>query len=269
MGSMFVNVRLQLYQNCIIPSLLYNLEGWNKLTKGEIKKLERIQAKALCKILDLPRTTPYIGLLNETGLWRIEERLIYRKIMLYHNIINSSEKRMCKKIICEQEQSNDPDTFYQTVENMCKALGIDIQTVKKEIKSKVKSLLKEKINIKMKNIVQVAGTNMKKLRFIKEASNSKQKPYILELDGYEALKTIKLKLNMTPIYGNFKGDVTKPQRCPYCNDEDDTTEHLLTCSVFQPNGFTIENLENDDNPELWRQLNEMVSFNLKNRCYVE
>ena len=60
MGPGFINVRLQLYLNCILPSLLFNLEGWNRLGKKEIEKLESIQAMSLCSLLGIPKTTPYI-----------------------------------------------------------------------------------------------------------------------------------------------------------------------------------------------------------------
>ena len=35
-GETFLSVRLRLYESCIVPSILYNLEGWNKLSKTEI-----------------------------------------------------------------------------------------------------------------------------------------------------------------------------------------------------------------------------------------
>ena len=69
------------------------MEGWNKLSKNEVKKLEQIQGKILCTLLHLPKTTPYMGLLNEVGIWKIEERLKYRKIMLYHNLQNIGESK--------------------------------------------------------------------------------------------------------------------------------------------------------------------------------
>ena len=36
-GATYINVRLQLYESCVVKSLLYDLEGWNKLSKKEIK----------------------------------------------------------------------------------------------------------------------------------------------------------------------------------------------------------------------------------------
>ena len=86
-GTMFVLVRLQIYELSIVPSLLYGIEAWNKQTKQELKELEKQQAKALCRLLNMPKSTPYLGLLNEVGIWKIEERLNYRRIMLVQNII--------------------------------------------------------------------------------------------------------------------------------------------------------------------------------------
>ncbi len=65
-GSTYTNVRLHLYENCILHSLLFNLEGWNKQSKSEIKKLESTQHKTLCSLLEIPKSTPQIGLLWES-----------------------------------------------------------------------------------------------------------------------------------------------------------------------------------------------------------
>ena len=85
-GDAFLQVRLEMYEDCIVPSLLHGMEAWNKMTKTEIKGLEKLQAKALCQLLNLPITTPYLALLSEVGIMRMEERMTYRKSMLLHNI---------------------------------------------------------------------------------------------------------------------------------------------------------------------------------------
>ena len=85
-----------------MPALLYGMEAWKKLSKAEIQQLEKIQGKALKRIFSLPITTPYIGLIIETGVWPAEQRINYRSLMLYHNIINSSKDRLVKQIVQEQ-----------------------------------------------------------------------------------------------------------------------------------------------------------------------
>ena len=148
-GPMFLEMRLELYEKCIIPSILYNLEGWNRLTNAELKKLERIQHRTLCRLLHLPKSTPYIGLLNELGMWRMEERIMYRKMMLYHNIIHSNEDRLCRKIIKDQEEREEEGTFYQETKKFFEEVEIEIKDVELMLKSKLKRIIKEQLNKRM------------------------------------------------------------------------------------------------------------------------
>ena len=129
-GSKFVNVRLELYEACIVHSLLYNVEGWNKQSKKELKKLEQQQANALCQLLELPRGTPYLGLLNELGMWKMEQRLEYRRVMLVQNIVKSDDRRLTKRVIIEQkEEDEDDDTIYRTTKNHLDKYGIDFNKI--------------------------------------------------------------------------------------------------------------------------------------------
>ena len=42
----------------------------------------------------------------------MEERVMYRKVMLFHNIMNSDDDRLVKKMIEEQERENESGTWY-------------------------------------------------------------------------------------------------------------------------------------------------------------
>ena len=227
-GPEFVKLRLTLYELCLVPSILYNLEGWNKITKAELKKLESIQHKTLCKLLQLPKSTPYVGLLNELGMWRMEEKLMYRKMMLYHNIIHSDEDRLCRKIIKDQEKSIEEDTFYHETKQCFNKIGMDIKVVDDMLKSQLKNTIKERLNNRMIGVIKNA-MRMTKSRFQGVSSTLERKKYILNLPGTESLKTMKTRLNMQPVYGNFKCDITKERLCQHCGEEDDTTEHLVSC----------------------------------------
>ena len=98
-----------------MPALLYGMEAWKKLSTVEIQHLEKIQGKALQRIFSLPITTPYIGLITETGVWPAEQRINYRPLILHHNIINSCKDRLVKQIIQEQRAQNHRNTFYEKV----------------------------------------------------------------------------------------------------------------------------------------------------------
>ena len=71
-----------------------------------MQQLEAVQHQILTGILELPRTTPYKALLMELGCWTMEARVSYRKLMLYHDIQRSDDKRVVKRLI--EIQSNKP-----------------------------------------------------------------------------------------------------------------------------------------------------------------
>ena len=263
-GPTYLNVRLQLYECCILPSLLYNLEGWNKLSKSEVKKLESAQLKCLCSLLELPKTTPYIGLLNEVGIWTIEERMKYRKIMLYHNLMNSDDRRLAKNIVEEQKLNEDEDTFYNTTKKMAKSLDIDINMVGSMSKAVLKKQLKEEIG---KTMVENVNSELKmsKLRFVRMQTVFQRNPYILKMNAAEAIQVLKIRLNMLPIYGNYKSNLAIPRLCPLCKETDDTTEHLVSCQELCVKGFTSDDLKDDANTEMWRQIIEVINYNMEKR----
>ena len=104
------------------------------------------------------------------------------------------------------------------------------------------------------------------MRFIKnEDSDFRRKTYIQKMKSSDAMKALKVRLNMIPIFGNFKGDMTKRRLCPHCEKADDTTEHLITCRIYSNNILKIIHLTNDYNVELWRQIVELIDCNLGHR----
>ncbi len=263
-GSTYINVRLHLYENCILHSLLFNLEGWNKQSQSEIKKLESTQHKTLCSLLEIPKSTPQIGLLNEIGMWSIEERLKYRKIMLYHNITNSDDRRLCKRVIEEQEESGEKESFFETVREMAVSLNIDVDSIKSMAKAELKRTVKKEINTRMAGKLRNTKRTTK-LRFLTPSDTFERKRYFKTMSGSSAVQVLKTRLNMLPVYGNYKHDLSLRRLCVLCHQEDDTTEHLLTCNVLGVNNISPDHLKNDDNEQLWQQINEQISFNLENR----
>merc|ERR1712080_168621 len=135
------------------------------------------------------------------------------------------------------------------VQEMTNSLNIDINKVKgmskSEVKCQVKKEVVKRMAIKIKKMKKTT-----KLRFIKPSNIFQRKKYITNMSGSSAVHVLKTRLNMLPIYGNYKKDLTRRRLCRWCDKEDDTTEHLLTCETI---GVKIspEHLKNDDNEQLW------------------
>ena len=102
-GIYSVEGRLKLAETVIIKSILYNAEGFPSHTDAEIKELESAQLNILTSLLELPRSTPYCALLMEVGWWTMKARIKYAKLMLYHNIKRSNDRRVIKQLVTAQE----------------------------------------------------------------------------------------------------------------------------------------------------------------------
>ena len=83
-GGEALRARLKLYESTIMQALLNNLEGWGGLKLTEIERLESIQCNILKEILELPKSTPHVGLILELGVITIQERIRYKQLMLFH-----------------------------------------------------------------------------------------------------------------------------------------------------------------------------------------
>ena len=80
-----------------MPAVFFNIEGWTNLRKSDTEKLKSLQGKILKGIVGLPKGTPYWGVLYELDVTPITDLILYKRLMLYHNLINSDDRRVAKK----------------------------------------------------------------------------------------------------------------------------------------------------------------------------
>ena len=184
------------------------------------------------------------------GIWKARYSIYYRKIMLYHNILHSDDRRPIKNVICAQKENKEKGTFWEAVNNIMEEIQFrgDIEIMKK---SETKKEAKIRIEIVMRKDMEKASREKTKIRFCKVGEHFERKKYTEE-EGQLVVQTLITKLNMQPVYGNFKGDMLKPMMCPLCTQQEDTTEHLLQCTegFGQFQGSTTILQEDENSGEL-------------------
>ena len=224
-GVYAVQARLNLAEVVVIPSILYNIEAYHVYEDHEIANLERVQHKVLIGILELPTTTPYYSLLMETGWWTIRGRIAYRKLMLYHNIITSDNKRVIKKIIKVQEEKRRSTTWYASVRQEMSTYNIEISP-EESLKSKWKKEVKQKINTKMEQEIREHCRGKTKGRTVID-DEYERKEYLDVLNLEEARKILRMRMHMSKIPGNYKG--RGEGKCTLCQEEKGNMEHYYRC----------------------------------------
>ena len=70
---------LDLNEKAVIPAALYGCETW-KMTCQEEKVIEDLQVQTLKNIIKLPKSTPTIAVLGETGCMRTKNRIHKRQL---------------------------------------------------------------------------------------------------------------------------------------------------------------------------------------------
>ena len=224
-GIYAIDARLNLAEVVDITSIIYNAEAFHEYKDSEIKELEQVQHTILTGILELPSSSPYYPLLMETGWWTMRGRLSYKKLMLYHNIVTSDDKRVVKNMIAVQKEMNRSTTWYGSIQNEISKYGIELEA-ETSIKSKWKKHVKEKINERMEAEIREKCYSMSKARTVKDDRYEK-KEYLCTASFYESKKILKARMHMSKLPGNYKGK--GEGTCPLCNMEKGNLEHYFEC----------------------------------------
>eukprot|EP00794_Sanderia_malayensis_P020626 gene20626-22661_t len=223
-GIMSTDIAILLYERTIIPAMLYNLEVWTRWRNSDWDSLEKIQAESLKKLLKLPTATPYWGILNELGMWTMKARVILKRMMLLHRIMNSNEDRLCKYVLKEQKRMKWRQCWYDEVAEEGKRHGIPVEEVDKYQKKEWKKIVMERIEKNMKEESEKAKKVMKKLERQKEQKWERQQ--YTRQNGIETVSMImKTKLKMWDIGKNMGG----ARLCYGCKNEEETMEHVYKC----------------------------------------
>ena len=104
-GKFEFEAKKLIYETQGVPAIYYNIEVWTNLRKSDIAKLKSIQGQLLKKLFGMPQSTSYWGLLYELDITPIIHQILYKKLMLFHNLMNSDDRRIAKKIVGEQLKS--------------------------------------------------------------------------------------------------------------------------------------------------------------------
>ena len=103
-----------LYEKVVMPTITYNMKSTTNRTNEEMEDMEMIQGKMLLKIYNVPPSTPYWGLLIELGMKPIEYIIHSKRLILYHNIINT--KTLSKDIIEQQMIYQIKEGVYEEIQ---------------------------------------------------------------------------------------------------------------------------------------------------------
>ena len=262
MGKQEVPLKLALFKIVYLPTLLFNMEAWGRISTGELKDLEAAQGNAIKRLLNVPSSTSYHGIRNETGIWKVEHQLMYKRLMLYHNIINSNDDRVVKKLVVEQQKYVVKKSWMEKIKEDAEYVGLQIADFKKELKSSIKKKIKSAIEEKEKKWMEENITT--KMRTVTKIGWGTKNYLKGEFSGDEVTDILKTKLHMNLFRGNYKHEGGSIE-CRLCRNEEETTEHIFTnCHILRAVRERIEVTENTLESDQKDECEKIVRF--KRKC---
>ena len=243
---------VKLHTQCLVPSLSYGCEPWTP-TAIEIEELEQIQLNVLRRILKIPKSTPRMAILAETGCLPIITIIHRRKLIYLHSLLIRSTQ-LCGKILRSQSTtySHNPLTFH----NQCKILlreynlPIDMHNIQTKTKNQWQRMVKRATKTQADQLY--SQSRLKKLAYTKAYKTTiKLEKYLTELPRKEATAIFKLRTGMIKVKANFRGQNTDI-KCDKCTlDLNDDINHLLICPGYDQlrRTFNVYNF----NPAFWNE----------------
>ena len=226
MGNLATSARLKMLEITIIPAILHGSEAFPSFTAEEEKELEKMQGTLIRGIMELPPATPYYPLLYELGLPTMMSRIHYRKLMLYHSMVNSGERRIATKVLNAQRLMDREGTWLGGVKKNMREYEID-DTTMEDLKSRWKEKVKKCIIIKVEERIKKEITGKTKSRTIIEEQYGMKK-YLQEATISQAKMILKTRLHMTKLPCNYKNSEME-DCCWLCGIEEVKTEHYYNC----------------------------------------
>ena len=198
----------------------------------------------------------------------MKDRIAYKKLMLYQNIMKSDNKRAVKKIVKEQMKWERKTTWYASVEK--EILKYNIKLNPEEItKSRWKKNVKKAISKKVEETLRTECTKKTKGRTVMY-NDFKKKEYLTKLPLHLIKHIIKTRLHMSKIPQNYKG--TSVNKCPLCNDKNNKIEHYVQCKqtrkLAEIWGVSRASLDREDIPTLKRS-SRQITTQLSKSCKVK
>ena len=245
-GRYELDAKLLVYESAVIKSLYYNIETWTNLRKSDAEQMEILQGQVLKGMLGLPMATPYWGILCELDILPINLVLTYRKLMLYHSIMNSDDRRVIKYLLREQEKSQYKACWFGNMKEEGERLGVTVneEVVVGKLKSQWKKEVKQKIRTAYNQKLKEKKKESKKMRFLHKKGID---TYLKTLANENAKMAITIRLNVTSW---IEGNLGKERCCPLCANGEDTTEHVFNCEATENKMMvTVKDLENGERME--------------------
>ena len=242
-----MEVAIQLWEACCVPSLLHGAATWLEVSKQTIKRLNSIQQWFLRLMLQVGPGTPLAALTWDTGLLDMEIRIWIEKLLLVLHLRSLDDDTLAGKIYNEQVKHKWPGLAMEA-EEICREFNIEDVNKTALNNKEYKKIINKAAKIKNEEIIKEQAKGKDKCNRIKEETYGK-KEYISDKNISEVREWFKTRYKMQPFAANFSKNkhFAQTEWLCKCTLFRESEEHLRdgTCQTYGEIRKKYGNLEND------------------------
>ena len=227
---------IDLWEICIVPSLLSNCGVWTEISENSEKECEDLQSMFVRSLFHLPASSPIPALRGLTGMLSMKARIWEEKLTLIL-AIQEAEGSMANIFLEEQVDWGWPGLAKEVTE-ICDKVGLpDIvknNVTKKEIKEAVFYYDYKMMKEEMKPL--------SKLDSLKNQDLTKPQRFLAEYNLDECRMAMRLKMRMLDIAADMPGKYLGREGCKGCSprsrgeegpEQYENRSHLEECDGFK------------------------------------
>ena len=81
----------------------------------------------------MPQSTPYYGIIKESGLLPIKELIVENKIILFYDLLTSNKERTARKVLKVQMEREYEKCWYSELKELANEYQIDLLNIKTKL----------------------------------------------------------------------------------------------------------------------------------------
>ena len=235
---------LVIFNNYIIPSLLFNCDVWVGISSQSVKRLDDLQHMFVRLLLRLPSSTPIPALRGALGLMGMKWRIWVMKLNLVLTLKNLSKNALARKVFYDQITQGYLGLVKEMV-NICKEIGLKNICIEDVSKNDIK------IAVRLHHLkcLKEEMKDLEKCSDLLKQDLSKPQSYFTSKSMEESRVSFRVQVRMIDCPGNMKGKYIGRMGCTAClpwreaKGEEEVTatqDHLTKCPAYS---FIRENYD--------------------------
>ena len=227
-GCKAIKSLLLLYKTVYLPTVIFNSEAWDNLTKSDITRLQVLQMKFLKRILQTPKSTPNCLVLLELGVLPIEYEIKNRQLNFLHHIVTLDEQDPVLRCYTEQKKYPFENNWAKDIKETFSHLGLQHSEgeIANMTKDQWKRIVKKKLNETALEDLHNQKSRLKKGSIINRYQELSTKKYFEELNASDARTFFKIRAEVYDIK-TFRKYQYDDDVCRLCGNGSEDLDHII------------------------------------------